>query len=108
MAATTPWVDGALVVLAFGLIAGWWGLLAAVGGAVGHWILDRSSSRGLVPWVLSLPILVGAVGYSVMPWGSTQGWMGEQAWPHFLVMVSLGAVAWALLGKRPDSRGDAG
>ena len=108
MAATNPWVDRGLVVLAFGLVAGWWGILAAAGGAAGHWILDRSATRGLVPWVLSLPILVGAVGYSVMPWGSTQGWMGEQAWPHFLVMVSLGAVAWALLGKKPGSRGDTG
>jgi arabinofuranan 3-O-arabinosyltransferase len=93
------WLEAGLAAVAFGLLAGWWGILAAALGAGCHLLLNRGKSVGLAPWLLSLPVLLAAVGYSVMPWGSSEGWLGELAWPHYLVMVSLGAIAGSLVTK---------
>jgi len=91
------WLDGALAITAIGLMSGWWGLLASILGAAGCVALERRSASDLIPWLLSLPVIVAAAGYAILPWGSAEGWIGVQAWPHLLVMVSLGAVTWRLL-----------
>jgi arabinofuranan 3-O-arabinosyltransferase len=97
---------GMLLVTA-GAIAGWLGLAAGVLGAV----LAVAASRRMAAvagLVLSAPLLVAAVAYVARPWGSSQGWAGDWAWPQLcsvLALASVCAVVSLDLSRRASSAG---
>ncbi|MDN5894855.1 MAG: hypothetical protein L0H93_12610, partial [Nocardioides sp.] len=83
-----------------GLFGGWLGLLAAVGGmALGgatlRWLRDGGE------WLVASLVFVGALGYFIRPWGSSSGWAGAWAWPHYLVLVALSAALVVAAEPRP-------
>lgn len=87
-------VMGVVALVAGGLLGGWLGLvsaalgaaLAVLGGLGG--LAPRRSTAALVA---TLPFLA-AVGYVARPWASPNGWAGEWSWPHYLVLITLGAL----------------
>jgi arabinofuranan 3-O-arabinosyltransferase len=98
---TVPRPVGLAVVLALaGVLAGTAGVVAAVIGLGGAWLLQRRA-RSAGPWWVGLPVLAACAAYVFRPWSSGAGWAGELAWPHLLVMGSLAALlAWVLLDER--------
>ncbi|HNO39257.1 MAG TPA: alpha-(1-_3)-arabinofuranosyltransferase, partial [Marmoricola sp.] len=62
------WLVAGFCVAAVGLLAGWWGLIAGCAGYLICRALDRDGTRDLIPWLLSLPVLISAVGYALVPW----------------------------------------
>jgi arabinofuranan 3-O-arabinosyltransferase len=74
-----------------GLVAGWWGLAAAVGITVAVAVVHRRAGEQ-APWLLALPCLVASLDYVVTPWASSSGWAGQDSWPHYLVLVPLVAL----------------
>ena len=61
------------------------------GAAALAWALDRWLGEA-APLLLALPCLVATLPYLVTPWGSADGWAGNSAWPHYLVLVPLVSV----------------
>jgi arabinofuranan 3-O-arabinosyltransferase len=80
--------------LALGLVAGWEGLLIAVG--VGVALTPRTVRERLPEPLLviacSVP-LAAAIGVAVLrPWGSDEGWAGVLVVPQLLALVTVAAV----------------
>ena len=99
------WLDGGFAILAVGVIGGWVALAAAGLGALLYRRAGRVVPAAFVPWLGSLPVFVAAIGYALKPWGSSEGWFGDQLLPAFLVMVSIGAVlASVVIPKEPSQR----
>lgn len=90
-------VPGALLagagLLGAGAVAGWPGVVVAVvvtvlvRGAAGP--LERRGAGDALAWAVAVPVLVVAGAYAVTPWGSSDGWAGEAAWPVYLMLVPL-------------------
>jgi arabinofuranan 3-O-arabinosyltransferase len=101
-----------VALIGVGLVAGWIGLaLAVTTGLVSRLLVRRRQEEA--PWLLAAPALLAALAYFALPWGSSSGWAGNDAWPHYLVLVPLVAVLlrvddepWRLWarGRRPLSR----
>lgn len=91
-------------VVATGLLAGWVGVASfAVTAAVARLLRNRVPGD-TATWFAGSLLLAAAVAYFLRPWGSQQGWAGELAWPHYLVVT---AVSWALVAcvePRPSPR----
>jgi arabinofuranan 3-O-arabinosyltransferase len=93
-----PLVLGVALVGA-GLVAGWGGVaLAVAAGLLSRLLVRRWPEEA--PWLLAVPTLVAALAYVALPWGSASGWAGNQAWPHYLVLVPLVAVLLPADGER--------
>jgi arabinofuranan 3-O-arabinosyltransferase len=93
---------GGFVVITGGVLAGTPGALVAAGGyLVAAGAARRSPEHG--PWLLAALVLPAAAAYALRPWGNSSGWAGSWAWPHYLVVLVLGAVfGWlAEDGPRP-------
>jgi arabinofuranan 3-O-arabinosyltransferase len=90
--------------VAAGLLAGWAGLgcFAVTAGAA--WVIRTRLPGDTATWLAGGLLVVAAAAYFLRPWGSEQGWAGDLAWPHYLVVA---AVSWALLAcaePRPRPR----
>ena len=89
-----------LAVVAAALLAGWPG----VGVAAVVVLLVRALDRrvpDVVPWLLAGCCFVAAWAYFLHPWADADGWAGDQAWPHYLVLVPVvGSVVLAGRGGR--------
>jgi arabinofuranan 3-O-arabinosyltransferase len=82
------------------LIAGWGGLVAgALGwgvGALTRWF--RPTWEG---WGVALFLTPAVLAYVLDPWRSSS-WAGRSAWPHYVVVLTLAAVAcWGLAARFP-------
>ena len=55
-------------------------------------------------WVAGALPVIAATAYFVRPWGSTNGWAGTLAWPHYLVLVAVSAVVAAGVERLPRLR----
>lgn len=91
-------VGGVVVV---GVLAGWGGVVVGLVAAAVAWALDRWAPD-VAPLALALPVLVATLPYLVTPWGSTDGWAGTSAWPHYLVVASLASLL--VLAREPADR----
>lgn len=93
---------GGAGLLTLGLLGGTtFVLLGLVGGMAA---LLASRRAGPVPLLVAVvaPLTVTLLAYTVWPWGTTDVWIGEWAWPQLLVGVSLGALTVAVLrGDHP-------
>jgi arabinofuranan 3-O-arabinosyltransferase len=101
--APLPLVLG-LGVLATGLLAGWGGVGCFAATAAVAWLLRGRVPADTTTWLAGGLLLAAAAAYFLRPWGSQQGWAGELAWPHYLVVA---AVSWALVAcvePRPRPR----
>ncbi|ROR91411.1 arabinofuranan 3-O-arabinosyltransferase [Nocardioides aurantiacus] len=94
-----------LTLLALGLVAGWWGLLAGALGAGAALVLGRFVRAESIAWAAGVPLGAAAVVYCLRPLGSPDGWAGVLVAPALLVAVALGVVVAAELGgvRRPRS-----
>ncbi len=82
-----------------GVLAGWWGLVLALGGAVLAWLLARRAPES-APWLLAVLVLPAAGAYAVRPWGGAQSWAGYLDWPHYLVVLVCGFLLGGAAGGR--------
>ncbi|MDP9823453.1 alpha-(1-_3)-arabinofuranosyltransferase domain-containing protein [Nocardioides massiliensis] len=94
-----PLVMVALTLAACGLLGAGPGLLAGAVGCAVSWMV-RVRSRDEAGWLAGIGLVIAGLGYYVRPWGSPDGWAGSWAWPHYLVLFSLG-VAVGLAAARP-------
>ncbi len=96
--------------LALPVVAGWWGVaaaavvLAAPRAVAGRTAGRPSGSRRLAAlpsaaWWAGGGTALAASAYWFRPWGSAEGWAGDQRWPQLLVVVSLAALAASLLPR---------
>ncbi len=76
------------VVVTSGVVAGWPGVGAAVLGVLLA-LAGRRYLPGAAPLVLTAPLVVSGMAYVARPWGSSEGWAGELAWPQLLCVVAL-------------------
>ena len=84
------------------LVVGWPGLLVVGCVLVVSAVLGRRAPQA-VPWIFGGCCLVASVGYFFNPWSDSQGWAGQEAWPHYLVLAPvLAALIW--LSRRPSGR----
>ena len=86
------------------LLAGWVGAGCFAVTAAAAWPLRTRVPGDTATWFAGGLLLAAATAYFLRPWGSQQGWAGELAWPHYLVVV---AVSWALVAcvePRPSPR----
>lgn len=93
------------VVITSGVVAGWAGAAAAALGV----LLALSAKRllpGAAPLVMIGPLVVAGTAYVARPWGSSEGWAGELAWPQLCCVVALSGVCAlaALEATRPRRR----
>ncbi len=73
---------------AAGVLAGWAGfaigsaaiLVGAVAGRLAHTVAG---------WLVVAAMGAAAAAYLLRPWGDQNGWAGDLAWPHYLVLVAL-------------------
>lgn len=87
---------GSLGLVTAGLLAGWAGfgiglaaiLSAAVAGAVAVRVA-RPVVTGAVAGAVVVAMATAAAAYLVRPWGELEGWAGDLAWPHYLVLAAL-------------------
>ncbi|KRF17351.1 hypothetical protein ASG90_08650 [Nocardioides sp. Soil797] len=73
-----------------GLLGGWLGLLATAAGVASAMALRH---RDALAWMIGVVPGVAALAYYVRPWGSGAGWAGDWSWPHYLVLVAVGALS---------------
>jgi arabinofuranan 3-O-arabinosyltransferase len=90
-----------------GLVAGWAGVVVAAVVAPLTMLVQRRWAD-VAPWALAAPCVVAGAAYAVRPWGDPDGWAGNDAWPHYLVLVSVAAalssVSWRLPTRRAFRR----
>jgi arabinofuranan 3-O-arabinosyltransferase len=92
------------VVVTSGVLAGWPGAAAAALGVLLA-VAGRRLLREAAPLVLTAPLVVSGMAYVVRPWGSSEGWAGELAWPQLCCVVALsGVCALAALEVPPRRR----
>jgi arabinofuranan 3-O-arabinosyltransferase len=97
----SPTVAVVVALLAAGLAAGTIGVGVAVAVVAVERLLARRAPDA-VPWLLACPVLVAALVYALMPWGSAAGWAGNIAWVGYLSLVPLVAVV--VSSARPSGR----
>ena len=85
--------------LGAGLLSGWAGVAISVAGCAGALAVDRRAP-GVTRWLFSAAALLASVAYVFRPWGSTSGWAGGSAWPHYVVLLPL-AATFALAASSP-------
>ena len=92
------------VVITSGVVAGWAGVGAAALGVLLA-VAARRLLPGAAPLVLIGPLLASGAAYVARPWGSSEGWAGELAWPQLCCVVALsGVCALAALEVSPPRR----
>jgi arabinofuranan 3-O-arabinosyltransferase len=87
---------------AAGLVAGWPGL-ACFAGALAVCSIPRLREQEAFPWLASGLLLIAAGGYFARPWASPDGWAGDWAWPHYLVVTALSVAVVVAADLRPRS-----
>ncbi len=93
----------AVALLAAGVLTGTVGVVVSAVGAGCGTALRRVPDVGA--WLAGLPVFVATFAYLVRPWGSSEGWAGDWAWPGYLVVLSLGAATGLAVERwRPRSR----
>jgi arabinofuranan 3-O-arabinosyltransferase len=94
----SPLVLVPFAVAGFGLVAGWAGVVVAAVAVPLVLLVDRrlpDLSAGL----FAVPCLAAGTAYALRPWGD--GWAGNLAWPHYLLLVSLASALAVLPLRRP-------
>ncbi|QIX26416.1 DUF3367 domain-containing protein [Nocardioides sp. JQ2195] len=86
----SPHLLALIGLLGGGLLGGWGGLAAAVIGAVLALALRRHDA---LAWMIGVLPALAAGAYYVRPWGSGSGWAGDWSWPHYLVLMAVGALS---------------
>jgi arabinofuranan 3-O-arabinosyltransferase len=87
-------------VLGGGFLAGLVGAGCALAGVVLGWLARRRASE-VTAWLAGSLALAASAAYFLRPWGDPSGWAGELAWPHYLVVVAVGAVLGAATEPGP-------
>ena len=69
-------------------------------------VLDDWGAVSSAPLVMIGPLVVAGTAYVARPWGSSEGWAGELAWPQLCCVVALSGVCAlaALEATRPRRR----
>jgi arabinofuranan 3-O-arabinosyltransferase len=86
------------------LVSGWIGLVVGLLGW-GIAALARRLRPGWEGWALVLWMTPAVLAYVFNPWQVS--WAGRSAWPHYVVVLTLGAVScWAVTSRLPRRASD--
>ena len=87
------------------LASGWVGLVVGVAGW-GVAALARRLRPAWEGWAIALCLTPAVLAYGFNPYQSSS-WAGAWAWPHYVVVFTLGAVScWAVAAPRPRRASD--
>ena len=87
------------------LVAGWVGLVVGIAGW-GVATLARRLRPAWEGWAIALCLTPAVLAYGFNPYQSSS-WAGAWAWPHYVVVFTLGAVScWAVAAPRPRRASD--
>jgi arabinofuranan 3-O-arabinosyltransferase len=77
--------------VAAGLVAGPWGVVAGVLGAAAPYVLGRRRQEA-AGWLAATSVAVAGLVYVLRPWAGLESWAGEHRAPQLLVVLAIGCL----------------